>query len=147
MRIYELNSKCFVFHSNVQKRFDAYQRNTGRIHSLARSSSVTKRGTGADSLQDDSGNMWQGTITIGTPPQEFTVDFDTGSSDLFVASPWCTSNCDGHKAYHAEKSNTSKGLSKPFRLEYGDGSSVMGLQFEDVIGIAGLTVSIFSLLP
>ncbi len=93
------------------------------------------------SLQDDDGTLWQGVISVGTPPQDFTVDFDTGSSDLFLASSLCNMYCAGHKSYHAENSTTAKNLFKSFIIEYGDGSSVAGLQYSDSVSIAGVTVS------
>jgi cathepsin D len=69
------------------------------------------------------------------------VDFDTGSSDLFVPSTTCGETCAGHKAYYNPgASSTSKDLGKTFSLAYGDGSTVQGEQYTDVVSIAGLIV-------
>jgi len=68
------------------------------------------------------------------------VDFDTGSSDLFLPSPICGSDCSGHSLYDPSASSTAQELSKTFLLAFGDGSTVEGEQFTDVVSIAGLTV-------
>ena len=70
----------------------------------------------------------------------YTVDFDTGSSDLFVPSKDCDSSCSGHTPYDPFASNTSRDLNKTFTLTYGDGSSVNGEQYTDVVTISGLKV-------
>jgi cathepsin D len=68
------------------------------------------------------------------------VSFDTGSSDLFVPSKNCGSSCSGHKSYDPNASNSSKDLGKTFFLRYGDGDTVSGELYTDVVNIAGLTV-------
>lgn len=35
--------------------------------------------------------QWVAAMSIGNPPQEFSVVFDTGSGDLWVSSVGCTS--------------------------------------------------------
>ena len=70
----------------------------------------------------------------------YTVDFDTGSSDLFVPSSSCESTCEGHKVYDPSASSTSRGLGYSFSLAYGDGSTVYGEQYTDDVTIAGLVV-------
>lgn len=93
-------------------------------------------------LTPDGTSLWYGEITVGNPPQKFTVDFDTGSSDLFVPTSSCSSNCDGHQRYDPSQSTQSENLSKKFELGYGDGSTVSGDQYQDTVMLAGLMVRI-----
>jgi cathepsin D len=70
----------------------------------------------------------------------YTVDFDTGSSDLFVPSNNCGSTCSGHDAYDPSESSTSQDLNKTFAIGYGSGATVSGEQYSDNVIIAGLAV-------
>ncbi|CAL1703173.1 unnamed protein product [Somion occarium] len=129
--------------SKYQNTFRAYQRNTGEQHPLAIDFpflNVTKRDTGPEPLTEEQGGaLWQGAISVGTPAQSFTVDFDTGSSDLFLPGSKCTTNCKGHNPYDTSKSTTAVDRGKKFSLQYGDGSSVSGEQYSDTVTVARLT--------
>ena len=37
--------------------------------------------------------FWMGLVTVGTPGQPMSIDFDTGSSDLWVPGTQCGSQC------------------------------------------------------
>ncbi|KAG5355177.1 Acid protease [Yarrowia sp. B02] len=76
-------------------------------------------------------------ITIGTPPQQFTVDLDTGSSDLWVAA-------DGSKgAYNPKKSSTYQDYKPGFGISYGDGSHASGDWVKDTVTFGGASVPQF----
>ncbi|KAG8868321.1 Type I transmembrane sorting receptor [Tulasnella sp. 332] len=98
--------------------------------------------SGIESLTDDYDGideLYYGTINIGTPAQPNTVDFDTGSSDLWVATSTCK-GCFGD-AYNTAKSSTYKGSTTPFSISYEDGSEASGTVATDTVTVAGLTVT------
>jgi len=116
----------------------AYQKNMGSAHPSARTSSSKRQagGTGSDPLKDDNAELWYGEITVGST--KFTVDFDTGSSDLFLPGPDCDSSCSGHTTYTTKG---AKDAGATFELSYGDGSTVSGEVFTDSVTVAGLTAN------
>jgi len=55
--------------------------------------------------------QYYGEVTIGTPPQKFTVIFDTGSGHLMVPSAKCDSAaCSVHKRFFANQSSTAMAI-------------------------------------
>ena len=125
-----------MIYSKIDTGFARFEANTGSVHPNFRnvsapphrlhkrqSANATGSGVGTDSLTDDDDNqLWQGTISVGTPPVTYTVDFDTGSADLFLPSPECVSDtCSGHKPYDTSSSSTSEDLGQTFSLGFGDG--------------------------
>ncbi|XP_007065203.2 gastricsin [Chelonia mydas] len=66
---------------------------------------------------------YYGEISIGTPPQNFLVLFDTGSSNLWVPSTYCQSQaCSNHARFNPSHSSTYSSNGQTFSLQYGSGS-------------------------
>ncbi|THU88980.1 acid protease [Dendrothele bispora CBS 962.96] len=99
---------------------------------------LTKRQS--EALTDEEQDLeWAGKISIGTPGQSFLIDFDTGSSDLWVPSSSCTSStCSSKDKYTASSSSTSKKQSGSFSIQYGDGSTVSGPVYTETVTVAGV---------
>ncbi|KIM92347.1 hypothetical protein PILCRDRAFT_83534 [Piloderma croceum F 1598] len=125
--------------AKINRGLAAYEKNTGSKHPLATNSTIDKRATGKNPLTDDSAQLWYGSISVGTPSKTFTVDFDTGSSDLFLPGSDCGSTCSGHTLYNPKSSSSAKDIGQSFSLQYGDGSTVSGEQWTDSVTLAGLT--------
>lgn len=76
--------------------------------------------------------LFTGRIGLGTPPQYFSVDFDTGSSDLWVPSVLCDQSCKAFPMwtkYNSAKSSTyqpasTSSFENAFYEEYADGETV-----------------------
>ncbi|KAG6360806.1 aspartic proteinase precursor [Diaporthe eres] len=79
-------------------------------------------------------------IKVGTPPQDFKVILDTGSSNLWVPSSKCTSiACYLHSKYESSSSSTYKKNGSSFEIQYGSGS-MKGFVSQDVLQIGDLTI-------
>ncbi|KAK5117588.1 hypothetical protein LTR62_005010 [Meristemomyces frigidus] len=85
-------------------------------------------------------------VAIGTPAQTLTLDFDTGSADLWVFStslPAADQNASGttHTLFDPSKSSTWQASSgSTWNISYGDGSSASGTVGTDNISLSGLVV-------
>ncbi|XP_070422165.1 pepsin A-like [Equus przewalskii] len=86
-----------------------------------------------EGLENYKDEEYFGTISIGTPPQEFTVIFDTGSSNLWVPSTYCSSlACSDHNRFNPEDSSTYEATSESISITYGTGSMTGVLRYNTV---------------
>ncbi|VDQ05010.1 unnamed protein product [Trichobilharzia regenti] len=89
---------------------------------------------------------YYGEISIGTPPQEFHVIFDTGSSYLWIPSSKCKDSntaCQVHHKYDSSLSSTYKENGEEFSVEYGTGRA-SGFLSSDVIHVRKHNVILIS---
>ncbi|EEB06903.1 pepsin A [Schizosaccharomyces japonicus yFS275] len=83
------------------------------------------------------------TIGLGTPAQEFTVQIDTGSFDLWVPAVGCTGgDCgsDDPQRYNPSASSTSKNTGSTYSIGYITGGS-SGPVYQDTLTIGGVKLT------
>ncbi|OII77663.1 aspartyl protease family protein [Cryptosporidium andersoni] len=95
-------------------------------------------------LENFKNSQYFGKIQIGTPPKEFVVIFDTGSSSLWIPSVECrNAGCNPHSKFDPARSSTfSKLGDDPIEtfIQYGTGSCIIKYG-KETIRIGHLTVN------
>lgn len=97
----------------------------------------------ANDTQNDSEYLCS--VQIGTPAQSFMLDFDTGSSDLWLWSTELSASTlksgSSHSIFDPSKSSTFKATSgASWNISYGDGSSASGTVGTDTVAIGDVTI-------
>lgn len=93
-------------------------------------------------INDYQDSQYYGTISVGTPPQEVRVVYDTGSSNLWVnniATPWYKKWLPHHQHYDHSKSSTYVANATKFNIRYGSGP-VAGFYSKDTFTIGDTSI-------
>jgi hypothetical protein len=103
---------------------------------VSKPSSVSRMQTTGDIVLSDYQDIgYYGPGTVGTPPQSFTILYDTGSNNVWVP----TKKFGNHTFYNHSLSTTYKADGAKFEILYGSGP-VSGFISVDTIGFGGLTL-------
>lgn len=94
-------------------------------------------------LTDVQDSEYFGTVSLGSPAQDFLVIYDTGSSNLWVPSKKCGNCKKSGSKYDSSASKTYEANGEAFSLQYGTGSC-NGFLSNDDTGIGGVTIKNFT---
>jgi len=102
--------------------------------------SYLKDKSGSDIIIDNYMDMqFYGPVAVGTPPQQFMVVYDTGSSNLWVPSSTCGISCYFKPRYNASQSSTYTPNGTIFQILYGSGP-VSGYFSQDTVTLGTYAV-------
>ncbi|XP_050321966.1 lysosomal aspartic protease-like [Bactrocera neohumeralis] len=124
---------------NKRRSIKNYSTNLAVLRSKYNSNFVAT----SEQLSNYLDDQYYGPITIGTPPQNFNVLFDTGSSNLWVPGAPCASAdeaCLTHNTYDSSASSTYQANGQSFAIAYGSGS-LTGYLAVDTVTFNGLSIA------
>ncbi|KAF9350490.1 hypothetical protein BGX26_011333 [Mortierella sp. AD094] len=131
-------------HKNLHHRRNTRARAFKTLKKYGHHHRLSPRDFGRLSVSDVENDVeYYGIVGIGTPPQMFKLDMDTGSSDLWIPSMKCDRNnikCARHSRFDPSLSSTVTELKTPWRINYGDGSSVSGHLAIDRVEFSDITI-------
>lgn len=131
---YNPNSKADI-HSAIAKLQAKY----GVV--AAKNDDGDESGTVPTSPSDAADDAYITEVQVGTPAQTFKMDFDTGSSDLWLYSNDTVADlAKGHTLYQPGDSTTAHKIAgETWGIHYADDSTSGGIVYRDIVTIGGLT--------
>uniref|UniRef100_A0A7E4ZXE0 Peptidase A1 domain-containing protein n=1 Tax=Panagrellus redivivus TaxID=6233 RepID=A0A7E4ZXE0_PANRE len=85
--------------------------------------------------------FYSGNISVGTPPQTFITDFDTGSSDLWILDDSCKDDdCSASPVFHKKNSKTFKSDNVPEVIHYAGGNYASGVRAFESVTFGGVSI-------
>ena len=93
-----------------------------------------------EELRNFHDTLYFGTLGIGTPPQLFSVVFDTGSANLWVPGLGCkTKRCGNRPRFNSTASSTCESSEQGLGIRFGTGE-IEGRVMRDMVSFHGLRV-------
>ncbi|KIO26674.1 hypothetical protein M407DRAFT_74234, partial [Tulasnella calospora MUT 4182] len=83
-------------------------------------------------------SVYYGNLSVGTPAQVMTIDFDTGSSDLLIPSSACTTCV--RPFYEPSTSTSFTNSDVAFNTSFVDGTTASGVVAAETISVGTLSV-------
>ncbi|KAM6984784.1 nothepsin [Aplochiton taeniatus] len=84
--------------------------------------------------------QFYGKISLGSPEQNFTVVFDTGSADLWIPSSYCISEaCGAHHKFKAFESSSFCHDGRVFGINYGTGH-LLGVMARETLKVGEISL-------
>ncbi|KAI6632355.1 hypothetical protein MCOR08_005535 [Pyricularia oryzae] len=134
----------FVAKSGVQAMAQVFRKYNKplppNIAAAVANATVSRRDGSATTRPESNDKEYLTPVKIGTPGTTLNLDFDTGSSDLWVfSSDLSARSRSGHSFYSPGRSSTAREMSgASWQIRYGDGSGASGNVYTDVVDIGGV---------
>ncbi|KAG9031856.1 Type I transmembrane sorting receptor [Tulasnella sp. UAMH 9824] len=108
------------------------------IAQLRRVAKTKRQGSATDPLNNYKDTKVYGDMSIGTPAQSISVQFDTGSSDLLIPTSECQACVSPF--FEPRNSNTFTNLEQYFNTSFGGGAKASGYLASDTVSLGDLSV-------